>query len=107
MIRRMPGKTRKQRIRNERIRKMVGVVECSKKVQERRLQWYGHVERRGEDCVGKRVSRIQEKGKRPVGRPRRRWRDCVAEDMREKGLIEADVRNRTRWKRKARNSDPK
>ena len=37
------------RIRNERIRGTTKVVEISKKIQERRLQWYDHVMRRDEN----------------------------------------------------------
>jgi hypothetical protein len=38
--------TRLDRIRNEVIRNKIKVKEVSKKVQERRMQWYGHVQRR-------------------------------------------------------------
>ena len=31
------------------------MAEISKKAQERRLQWYGHVMRKEEDCVVRRV----------------------------------------------------
>ena len=37
------------RIRNERIRGTTKVGEISKKVQESRLKWYGHVSRREEN----------------------------------------------------------
>jgi hypothetical protein len=43
MLRSMCGLTRMYRLR---IRGSVKVTEISKKVQERRLQWFGHVERR-------------------------------------------------------------
>ena len=36
----------------DRIRGTTKVGEISKKVQERRLEWYGHVMRREEECVG-------------------------------------------------------
>ena len=40
------GVTKLDRIRNERIRGTTKVGEISKKVQESRLKWYGHVLRR-------------------------------------------------------------
>ena len=40
--------TKLDRIRNERIRGTTKVGEISKKVQESRLKWYGHVLRREE-----------------------------------------------------------
>ncbi|KAI5750823.1 hypothetical protein M8J77_001554 [Diaphorina citri] len=55
----------------------------SKKMQERRLQWFGHVERREEDYIGKRVRNLEVSGSRAVGRPKKTWRNCVIEDMRE------------------------
>ena len=55
MLRWMCGVTKLDRIRNERIRGAVMVTEISKKVQERRMQWYGHVMRREENYVGKKV----------------------------------------------------
>ena len=60
------------RIRNDRIRKTIKVTEISKKVQERRLQWYGHVMRRDEDYVGRKVMEMEVPGKRNRERSKRR-----------------------------------
>ena len=49
MLRWMCGVTDSDRIRNERIRGTVKVGEISKKVQECRLKWYGHVMRKKEE----------------------------------------------------------
>ena len=46
MLRWMCGVTKLDKIRNERIRRATKVGEITKKVQERRLKWYGHVMRR-------------------------------------------------------------
>ena len=61
------------RIRNERIRGTIKVTEISKKIQERRLQWYGHVMRREDDYVGKRVMGMEIEGRRERRGPNRRW----------------------------------
>ena len=45
MLRWMCGVTRRDRIRNEHIRGTVKVAELSSKMQERRLNWYGHIMR--------------------------------------------------------------
>ena len=37
--------------------------EISKKVQERRMRWYGHVMRRDDEYVGKGVMGVEVKGK--------------------------------------------
>ena len=55
MLRWMCGLTKLDKIRNERIRWTTKVGEITKKVQERRLKWYGHVMRREEHYVGRRV----------------------------------------------------
>ena len=55
MLRWMSGVTKLDRIRNERIRGTTKVGEISEKVQESRLKWYGHVLRREDQYVGKRV----------------------------------------------------
>uniref|UniRef100_A0A8D8LLG1 Endonuclease-reverse transcriptase n=1 Tax=Cacopsylla melanoneura TaxID=428564 RepID=A0A8D8LLG1_9HEMI len=85
MLRWSCGVTRLDRIRNETIRNRIKVTEVSKKVQERRLQWYGHVERREDGYVGKKV---WQKWKLNVcrDRPRKRWKHCVSQDLREKKL---------------------
>ena len=50
------GVRKMDRIRNERVLGTTKVGEISKKVQESlRLMWYGHVTRRDEEHVGKRV----------------------------------------------------
>ena len=70
MLRWMSGVTKLDRIRNERIRGSTKVGEISKKVQESRLKWYGHVLRREEEYVGKRVMAMEVPGKRRRGRPK-------------------------------------
>jgi hypothetical protein len=44
-----------------------------RKIQEKRLSWYGHIQRREEEFVTKRVLKMEVEGKRARGRPRRRW----------------------------------
>ena len=53
MLRWISGVTKLDRIRNERIRGTTKVGEISKKVQESRLKWYGHVLRRENKYIGK------------------------------------------------------
>ena len=103
MLRWMCGVTREDKIRNENIRGTVKVAEASKKIQEARLRWYGHVMRRDGDYVGRRVMEMEVPGRRRRGRPKKRWRDCIGEDMREKNLNEDTVQDRTRWRRLTKN----
>jgi hypothetical protein len=51
--------------------------------KSRRMRWAGHVARMGE---GKSVYRslvLRLEGKRPLGRPRRRWEGNIKLDLRE------------------------
>ena len=98
--------TREDRIRNDRIRGTVKVVEASAKAQERRLQWFGHVKRREEDYVGVRVMEMDVQGRRGRGRHKLRWKDRLKEDLRERQLEEEQVMDRNQWRRLAKRCDP-
>ena len=94
------------RIRNERIRGTTKVGEISKKVQESRLKWYGHVSRSEDEYVGKRVMGMEVPGKRRRGRPKRRWLDSIRNDLSERGLSDEDAQDRPRCRRLTRHIDP-
>ena len=91
MLRWMSGVTKLDRIRNERIRGTTKVGEISKKVQESRLKWYGHVLRREDEYVGKRVMAMELPGKRRRGRSKRRWLDSIMNDLSERELSREDT----------------
>ena len=59
MLRWMCGVTKLDKIRNEKIRGTTKVGEITKKVQERRSKWYGHVMRREEHCVRRRAMEMK------------------------------------------------
>ena len=80
--------TKLDKIRTEIIRGTTNLREISKKVQERRLKWYGDVMRREEHYVERRVMEMKVQGRRKRGRPMRRWLDKVKDDIKEKGLSE-------------------
>ena len=107
MLRWMCGVTRSDRIGNEKIRGSTKVGEISKKVQERRMRWYVHVMRRDEEYVGKRKMGIEVQGSRRRKRPKKRWADCVKDDLREKGLsVSGEVYDRAAWRRLSSHIDP-
>jgi hypothetical protein len=55
-------------------------------IKSRRMRWEGHVARMGEGRVAYRVLVRRPEGKRPLGRPRRRWEDNIKLDLREIGI---------------------
>jgi hypothetical protein len=71
-------------------------------IKSRRMRWAGHVARMGEwRCVYK-VLVGKPEGKRPLGRPRRRWEDNIKMDFQEVGCggmywIEL-AQDRDRWR---------
>jgi hypothetical protein len=59
-------------------------------IKSRRMRWAGHVARMG---AGRGVYTVlvgRPEGKRPLGRPRRRWEDKIKLDLRETGIDEAN-----------------
>ena len=105
MLRWMSGVTKLDRIRNERIRGTTTVGEISKKVQENRLKWYGHVLRREDEYVGKRVMGMEVPGKRRRGRPKWDWLDIIRNDLWERELSREDAQDRPRCRRFTRHID--
>ena len=99
--------TRRDRIPNARIKGTVKGAELSKKVQEARLRWYGHVLRRDEEGVERRIMDMEVQG-RIGGEEDRRpgGRICLAADEREKQLDVGMVHNRNDWRQLIKNSSP-
>jgi hypothetical protein len=71
-------------------------------VKSRRMRWAGHVARMGEGRGVHRVLVRKLEGRRPLGRPRRRWEDNNKVDLQEVGggcgdLMEL-AQDRERWR---------
>jgi hypothetical protein len=71
-------------------------------IKSRRMKWTGHVARKGEVRGGYRVLVGKPEGKRPLGRPRRRWEENIKLDIREVGCGDMDcielAQDRDRWR---------
>ena len=72
MLRFAMGVTRKDKIKNEHIRSTVKVEWLGMKMREGRLRWYGHVMRRDQEYVGRKMMEMELLGKRR-GRPKRNF----------------------------------
>ena len=75
------GVTKKDEIRNEYVRGTAKIAKLVDKIWNARLRWYGHVKRREEGYVGKRMMKMAVPGRRKRGRLKRRWMDLVREDL--------------------------
>ena len=98
--------TRTDRIRNESIRGTAHVRCFGEKVREARLRWFGHVQRRDSEYIGRRMLELELPGKRSRGRPKRRFMDVVREDIKVVGVRGEDTENRVRWRKLIRCGDP-
>jgi hypothetical protein len=54
-------------------------------IKSRKIRWTGHVARMGETRNAYSISVGKPEGKRPIGRPRRRWVDNTKMDLTEIG----------------------
>lgn len=67
--------------KNQEIEDIISEPNIISETKAARLRWLGHVERMGEDRAVKRAYEGRPSGKRPVGRPRYRWKDMVVKDL--------------------------
>ncbi|KAK3543296.1 hypothetical protein QTP70_014041 [Hemibagrus guttatus] len=96
MLRFSLGVTRLDRIRNEYIRGTAHVGRLGDKVREARLRWFGHVQRRESEYIGRRMLDMELPGRRQRGRPKRRYMDGINEDMKLVGASVEDAEDRDR-----------
>jgi hypothetical protein len=59
-------------------------------IKARRMRWAGHVARMGEVRGANNILVGRPQGRRPLGRPRRRWEDNIKMDLRETGFGDVD-----------------
>jgi hypothetical protein len=59
-------------------------------IKSRRMRWAGHAAPMGEKRNAYRMLVGNPVGKRPLGRPRRRWVDSIKMDLREIGWVGMD-----------------
>jgi hypothetical protein len=71
-------------------------------IKSRRMRWVGYVARVGEERGVYKVLVGKPEGKRPLGRPRRRWEDNIRLDLKEVGYGVMDwiglAQDRDRWR---------
>ena len=91
-----------KKLHNEELSDLCSLSNIVRVVKSRRMRWAGHVARMG---VGRELHRVlvgNSKGKRPLGRPRRRWEDNIKMDLQEVGGGCGDwmelAQDRDRWR---------
>jgi exonuclease III len=68
-----------RRLHNDELQSLFQRPNIIKEIKKRRLVWAGHAWRKHESLI-KKVIEENPVGRRPLGRPRLRWEDCVKKD---------------------------
>ena len=91
-----------RRLHNEELNDLYCSPNIVRMIKWRRMRWAGHVARMGEKRGVYRVLVGQLEGRRPLGRPRRRWVDNIRMDLQEVGCWYVDwiglAQDRYRWR---------
>jgi hypothetical protein len=74
-----------RKLHNEELRDLYSSLSIIIIIKSRKKRWAGHVLRIGEKRNAYRLLMRKPEGKRPLGRPRRRWVDNIRMDLGEVG----------------------
>lgn len=97
--RRAAGRSRMERITNNRIREIMKVDRTiMDDIKNKQLIWFGHVQRMPETRLPKQALQWKPGGRRKQGRPRRSWQGGINEELRERGLEEDLWNDREEWR---------
>jgi hypothetical protein len=97
-----PKRDEWRKLHNEELRDLYSSPSINKIIKSRRMRWVGHVARMGEKRNAYRLLVENPEGKRPLGRPRRKWVDNIRMDHREVGWGGVDwiglAQDRDKWR---------
>ena len=88
---------------NAELRELTRLSPITSFIRAQRLRWAGHVARMPDDDLVKQVSRGTPYGRRPPGRPRKRWEDNIRADLTLLGVPNPQdwwdlAQNRREWR---------
>jgi transcription termination factor 2 len=91
-----------RKLHNEELHNLYSSSSIIRIITSRRMRWAGHVARMEEKRNVYRLLVGKPEGKRPLGRPRRKWIDNITMDLLEIGLSVVDwiglAQDRYRWR---------
>jgi hypothetical protein len=72
-----------EKLHNEELHNLYSSPSTIRMIKSRRMRWAGYVARMGEKRNAHRILVGKPEGRRPIGRPRRRWVYNIKMDLRE------------------------
>ena len=99
MIRWMCNVTLRDRKPSEELRDRLHIPNITDLLRQRRLRWFGHVERMEDGNPVKESRNIEVPGRRGRGRPRKTWAQLIKDDLRQLNLDPGLAQDREAWKR--------
>ena len=98
MVRAMCGAKLMDKKRTEDLMEMLGLKETAvQMVKANGVRWYGHVLRRDDGHLLRKVLEFEVRGKRKPGRPKKTWKTQVEKESKSVGLEKKDAMNQARW----------
>ena len=110
-LRLIKGVTIMDRMRNEDIRRELGIEGILELVERGQLRWFGHIKRMNEERYPRRFLEWIPQGRRPVGRPKMRWLQNIERGVERRGSSLREVgqmrlyENRQEWRQFLKQGD--
>jgi hypothetical protein len=99
-----------RKLHNEELHILYSSPSIIRQIKSRRMRWAVHVAHMREERNVYKGLMGEPEGKRPLGRPRRRWEDGIRMDLREIGLGSVDwihlAQDRNRWQAVVNSDEP-
>ena len=92
------GISLRDRISSDEILQRCKLEDIELVLRKRRLFWFGHVKRRDENDPISRVQEVVAPGRRPRGRPKKTWQECVHQDLQQLEMTETLTADREEWR---------
>ena len=86
------------RSRSDELRGRLNLESIRRCVQNRRLRWFGHIERMDKSFWVSRCRAVEVSGSVGRRRPKKAWEEVIKMDLRERRVSEDLARDRLAWK---------
>lgn len=90
-LRKSLNKTRRDKIRNEEIRKTISIQPVMHFIEKQRMKWFGHLVRMNQDDIPARIYNSRCSEPRHRGRPRKRWIQGIEETASRMNLTKTEA----------------